>query len=597
MNDQYKTADELAVELELLQARFDALESNYAESKRVVKLYNELNALKEKLLLPGDLDSKLRLITQWLIESFQAQSARIWALEPEDTCDSDCVYADAAQESHPCCPPDGCLRLIAGSGRSIGTDGHMLQRLPVAQYAGSDVAQGSHHKFISNDVAVDPQFPDGERGGEVCPVSFACYGLRSTRGRPIGVLDVFGDQAISSDADVLLEGLANSAAHLIQKGMTEAALKSEKTFIESALDTLTDLFVVFDFQGKFLRWNRAVRDITGYRDDEIVTLKPTDLVSKQDAPRVTRATQVILRDGHGVMEAMVVTKKGEHIPFEFTGDLLRNHGGKPDTICVVGRDITERKRAAEALVESEENYRSLMEAAPDPIIVYDVEGRVTYVNPAFTRLFGWAMEELIGKTMDDFVPEGSLSETRAAVERVLRGHTVLSVETRRRTKDGRIIEIQGSASPLKGRDGKPAGTIVIHRDVTEAKRMERALRRSEEEYRCLYQESESTGKLYRTLLDASPDPIVVYDIKGIPMYLNPAFTDVFGWTFKEVRGKPIDFVPPENWTETREYIQKVLNGERFSDFRTRRYTKDGVIIDVSLSGAVFLKKTVMWPAA
>jgi len=115
----------------------------------------------------------------------------------------------------------------------------------------------------------------------------------------------------------------------------------------------------------------------------------------------------------------------------------------------------------------------------------------------------------------------------------------------------------------------------------------RELAKSEADYRKLYMESKRTGELYRTLLDASPDPIVVYDIQGKPTYINPAFTRVFGWAFEELEGRKIAFVPSENWPETREMIEKVMKGESFSNEETRRFTKDGRIIDVSISGAIY----------
>jgi PAS domain S-box-containing protein len=115
----------------------------------------------------------------------------------------------------------------------------------------------------------------------------------------------------------------------------------------------------------------------------------------------------------------------------------------------------------------------------------------------------------------------------------------------------------------------------------------RELAESKDEYRALYLASARTSELYRTLLDASPDPIVVYDINGFPTYINPAFTDVFGWELIELEGRKIDFVPPESRQETDEMIELVLRGEGFTNRETRRYTKDGRIINVSISGATF----------
>ncbi|MBU1742849.1 MAG: PAS domain S-box protein, partial [Proteobacteria bacterium] len=110
---------------------------------------------------------------------------------------------------------------------------------------------------------------------------------------------------------------------------------------------------------------------------------------------------------------------------------------------------------------------------------------------------------------------------------------------------------------------------------------------SEEEYRRLYLDSHQTSQMYRSLLDASPDPIVVYDMEGSPTYINPSFTRVFGWTLDELQGRRVPFVPDQNWPETHEMIDMVRRGISFSGRETRRWTKEGRIIDVSISGAIY----------
>ena len=106
---------------------------------------------------------------------------------------------------------------------------------------------------------------------------------------------------------------------------------------------------------------------------------------------------------------------------------------------------------------------------------------------------------------------------------------------------------------------------------SERKHAEEALRESEEKY--------------RMVLEASPDAIVVYDMEGTVIYLNRAFTRVFGWTPKELLGRGIDYVPDENRPETKMMIDKVLAGESFSGIKSRRYTKQRKILDVSISVA------------
>jgi two-component system cell cycle sensor histidine kinase/response regulator CckA len=131
----------------------------------------------------------------------------------------------------------------------------------------------------------------------------------------------------------------------------------------------------------------------------------------------------------------------------------------------------QRRQAEAALKDTEERYRTMLEASPDSIVVYDMHGRTTYVNHAFCQTFGWSADELAGKRID-FVPEQAIADTRRAVEGMLRGEPVHFFDTQRLTKDGRVLDIQLSSAVFHGRDGSPAGNIVILRDVTRQKAQE-----------------------------------------------------------------------------------------------------------------------------
>ncbi|MFH1985816.1 MAG: cache domain-containing protein [Pseudomonadota bacterium] len=138
-------------------------------------------------------------------------------------------------------------------------------------------------------------------------------------------------------------------------------------------------------------------------------------------------------------------------------------------------EIMERKQAEEALRISEEKYRSVMEAAPDPIIVYDMQGRVIYLNPAFTRVFGWSLEECAGEKMDRFVPPDTWEETHRGLATIAAGESLSSIETRRLTKTGKSVDVSIRGAVFRNRAGRPAGSVIIHRDVSEVKRLERKI--------------------------------------------------------------------------------------------------------------------------
>ncbi len=141
----------------------------------------------------------------------------------------------------------------------------------------------------------------------------------------------------------------------------------------------------------------------------------------------------------------------------------------------VRRELAERQRAEARIRKSEQRYRNFLESSPDPIVVYDMDGVATYVNPAFEQTFGMSREELLGKQID-FVPPEAWPETRVAIQSMLSGQKINLFETQRLTKDGRKLDIQISSCLYMDDSGKQAGNIVTLRDITARKRAEDALR-------------------------------------------------------------------------------------------------------------------------
>ncbi len=142
-------------------------------------------------------------------------------------------------------------------------------------------------------------------------------------------------------------------------------------------------------------------------------------------------------------------------------------------------ELTERMRAERELRESQSRYRTVLEANPDPVVVYDLEGKVVYFNPAFEWVFGWSLDERAGKKMDLFVPEETQPESEVMIERIMTGVSFSNIETFRYNKDGEKIPVSISASIYRDPDGYPQGTVVTIRDVSEQKRMEAQLQQAQ----------------------------------------------------------------------------------------------------------------------
>jgi len=160
---------------------------------------------------------------------------------------------------------------------------------------------------------------------------------------------------------------------------------------------------------------------------------------------------------------------------------------KATLYSTVTRELAERKKAEARIRESEQRYRSFLESSPDPIVVYDMQGVASYVNPAFEQTFGHSRHELLGKQID-FVPEECWPETKAAIDRMLSGKTITMFETKRLAKDGRVLNVQISSTLFQDQNGRPAGNIVTLRDISARKKAEEALQQYHDQLEELVQE-------------------------------------------------------------------------------------------------------------
>jgi two-component system, cell cycle sensor histidine kinase and response regulator CckA len=143
------------------------------------------------------------------------------------------------------------------------------------------------------------------------------------------------------------------------------------------------------------------------------------------------------------------------------------------------QEISIRKQAEEALRESENKYRTVLEANPDSVIVYDKAGKVTYLNPTFTNVFGWNLEESLGNKMDMFIPKKDRSETHKMIKKLFAGEDLLAIQTHQNTRSGDVIPVSISSAIFYDSDDQPAGSVVNLRDVREQKKLEAQIHQSQ----------------------------------------------------------------------------------------------------------------------
>ncbi|MDR3603126.1 MAG: PAS domain S-box protein, partial [Syntrophaceae bacterium] len=271
--------------------------------------------------------------------------------------------------------------------------------------------------------------------------------------------------------------------------------------------------------------NQACLDITGYSfgrwsSSDVISglVHPDD----RDMVALYHSLRMEGKESPGKYDFRLVGKDGAIKWIEMNASVCIWEG-QPASLALITY-ITERKNSERALKEREGHFRSLLETIPDALIVYDDMRRVTFANKAFEQLYGRSIDELIGKPLINFVPPSELEITRQSWERTLRGANVV-FETQRWTKEGKSLDIQVSTAILRDTEGKHTASIVIHRDITELKHTQAALRQNTE--------------MFRAIVEGDPDAVFVHT-DGLFAYLNRRALGLFGAESQEdLLGKPI----------------------------------------------------------
>ena len=251
-------------------------------------------------------------------------------------------------------------------------------------------------------------------------------------------------------------------------------------------------------------------------------------------------------------------------------------------------EVQERVKDAlghrETLKLTEGRYRDLFVRSLDAIVIVTRDGEIIEHNPAFVETFGYLPEEMPQLNIRAMYADPTERERfRKEIEE--RGF-VIDFEWRAVRKDGKQRLCLFSSSTWKDREGNILGYQSIIRDITEKREAEKSLAESEQKYKDLYAEAKKAEHRYRSLLDCSPDAIVIYDSAGKPIYLNESFVRMFGWVLQELQGNQIPFVPESEQEATRDTVQRVISrGSTESGLDTKRLTKDGRTLEISLSAS------------
>lgn len=208
---------------------------------------------------------------------------------------------------------------------------------------------------------------------------------------------------------------------------------------------------------------------------------------------------------------------------------------------------------------------AIADASGDAIVGHTLDPRIVYWNQGAEQIYGYAPDEVIGQPSSMLMPPGH-NELPAVIERIRRGEHVPHYETRRKRKDGTVIEVSVAVSPVKTRDGELVGVSVVARDISGRKRAEEALAR------------------LAAIVDSSEDAIIGKTLDTTIVSWNRGAERIYGYTTVEAIGQPIGILlPPGSEDEVPAIMARIRRGEKVEHYETKRQRKDGAIIDVSVS--------------
>jgi PAS domain S-box-containing protein len=226
-----------------------------------------------------------------------------------------------------------------------------------------------------------------------------------------------------------------------------------------------------------------------------------------------------------------LTAFGDKRYWNFRLSRMDDHKEKQIGWLIMLKDITDRKEAEIALKESEKIHRIMLETSPNPIIYYNELGLVTYINPAFTRVFGWHLDEVLGRRID-FIPQECLEETKTALRKTIENPGGnYDFVTRRRTKSGDILDVSINSAVHRSKDGQTASTVVNFTDITKIKQTEQELR--------------NTREFIRSIIDFMPSMLIGVDHNGVITHWNKEAALMTKIDTLESTGRPLDTVLPQ----------------------------------------------------
>ncbi len=367
---------------------------------------------------------------------------------------------------------------------------------------------------------------------------------------------------ISTAGRSTIEAIAASIGGAIARLQAEQALRESEQRFRTLFEDAPDPIYLNDLQGNFLDGNRAAEEITGYKREELIgknmfhlgLLTPADL---------TRASENIAKGvagrPTGPDEFTLKRKDGSLATLEIRTFPMKTCAQR--AVLGIARDITERRRAEQALRESQQRFHDLAELLPQTVFEMDPERRLTFVNQESLETFGYSKEEALAPIDAlDLLDPGEHDRARRNLDQILRGIPSRGNEYLARRKDGSLFPVLVCSARIVC-NGRPVGIRGTILDITERKRVEQQVTQERDKA--------------KTYLEIAGVILVALDAEGRVTLMNRKGCEILGVSQEEALGKPWcdEFVPVQDRERTRQCFTANMTG----DLKLTEYFENAVL--------------------
>ena len=356
-------------------------------------------------------------------------------------------------------------------------------------------------------------------------------------------------------------------AELAENRQISKELQSASHYTRSLIEASLDPLVTISAEGKISDVNQATEAATGRSRSELVGTDFSNYFTEPDKAR--EGYQQVFLKGAVTDYPLALRHRDGHVTYVlYNASIYRNEAGEVLGVFAAARDITEQKRAEATRTQ----LAAIVEYSNDAIIGKTIDGIISSWNKGAERIYGYTADEIIGKHITLLAQPSRHAEIHEFLEKIRQGETVANYESERIRKDGILIQVSLTLSPIKDASGTISGISTIARDITEKKRMEEELRQA--------------NVYTRSLIEASLDPLVTISTEGKITDVNQATEKVTGRSRAELIGTDFSdyFTEPD---KARAGYQQVFAKGYVTDYPLALRHRDGHITDVLYNASIY----------